>query len=101
MVQGLLLAPEYNLYDGIRYALGKINATKTLWRDLEQKDPPQQVRDFAIPCYFISGYYDYLTPYQTASDYLQQLQAPLKKMVCFEKSAHYPQFEEKKLSILG
>ena len=95
MIQGLLLAPEYNLYDGIRYVLGKINATKTLWRDLEQQDPSQQVQTLAVPCYFISGQYDYLTPRQTAMNYLQQLQAPVKEMVFFEHSAHYPQFEEK------
>ena len=28
-------------------------------------------------------------------NYLQQLQAPVKEMVFFEHSAHYPQFEEK------
>lgn len=39
--------------------------------------------------------YDYLAPRQSAKDYLELISAPEKEFIVFDKSAHYPQFEEK------
>ncbi|MNR60826.1 hypothetical protein D3C85_1824100 [compost metagenome] len=43
------------------------------------------------------GQYDYMTSVHAAREYFNVLEAPKKDFVIFEKSAHYPQFEEKEL----
>ncbi|GAA0321415.1 hypothetical protein GCM10008967_09940 [Bacillus carboniphilus] len=43
------------------------------------------------------GKYDYMTSVNIAETYFHQLDAPLKEFVIFEKSAHYPQFEQEEL----
>jgi pimeloyl-ACP methyl ester carboxylesterase len=53
------------------------------------------VSKLKIPCYFVMGKYDYLTPAITAKEYFDTIIAPVKEFVVFDHSAHYPQFEEK------
>ena len=42
------------------------------------------------------GKYDYMTTYNEAKNYFDRIDASQKEFITFEKSAHYPQFEEKK-----
>ena len=95
MVAGLLLNPEYNLWDAIRYAAGLRVSDNALWREVKLSNLPQEVPELKIPCYFLSGRYDYLTPIQNANNYLNTIKAPAKEFVVFEDSAHFPHFEEK------
>ncbi len=44
--------------------------------------------------FFFLGRYDLNTPSKLAADYLGRLRAPLKGLVWFEQSAHFPFFEE-------
>ena len=41
------------------------------------------------------GKYDYMTSTNSAKAYYDNVKAPIKDFIVFEKSAHYPQFEEK------
>ena len=95
MVTGLLLNPEYNLLDAIRYATGLLVSENTLWKEIKQSNLPQEVPELKIPCYFVTGKYDYLTPIRTANNYLNTIIAPTKEFIVFDESAHFPQFEEK------
>ena len=95
LVTGLLLNPEYNLWDAIRYAAGLRVSDNMLWKEIKQSDLPQEVPELRIPCYFVSGYYDYLTPIQNANNYLNTIIAPTKEFIVFDDSAHFPHFEEK------
>jgi L-proline amide hydrolase len=52
-----------------------------------------------IPVYFVMGQYDYMTSVNAAIEYFEVLEAPKKEFVIFEKSAHYPQFEEEELFV--
>ncbi|MCS0543573.1 hypothetical protein NXY55_26740, partial [Aeromonas veronii] len=45
--------------------------------------------------YFVMGKYDYMTSTKSAKAYFDNVNAPFKDFIVFEKSAHYPQFEEK------
>lgn len=47
-----------------------------------------------VPVYFFLGRHDYNTPSELAANYLQTLNAPRKKLVWFEESAHFPFLEE-------
>lgn len=95
VTKGLLLQSEYSPFDGLRYLLGLLATGDKLWNDMLHDDLTDEIRDLQIPCYFVSGYYDYLTPPATAKRYLETLNAPYKAFVVFNESAHYPQFEEK------
>lgn len=44
--------------------------------------------------YFFTGRHDYTTPFSLIETYYEQLEAPTKKQVWFEQSAHFPFFEE-------
>ena len=92
---GLLINPEYNLLDAIRYAMGLLVSDNTLWKEIKQSNLPQEVPELQIPCYFVTGKYDYLTPIQNANNYLNTIIAPSKDLIVFDNSAHFPQFEEK------
>jgi len=47
-----------------------------------------------VPVFFFMGKHDLHTPYASARSYFDQLQAPYKKFVTFEYSAHVPMMEE-------
>ncbi len=95
IVSGLLLSPEYNFIDTIRFGKGRSISNKILWTELMESNLPNEVSELKIPCYFVMGKYDYLTPVKTAKDYFDSISAPYKDFIVFEESAHYPQFEEK------
>jgi pimeloyl-ACP methyl ester carboxylesterase len=42
----------------------------------------------------MNGVYDYQTTYQTAYEYFEALQVPLKRFISFENSAHTPFYDE-------
>lgn len=94
MVTALLLNPEYNLSAYIRYSTGLLVSDNALWKEIKQSNLPQEVPELKIPCYFVTGKYDHLTPIQTANHYLNTIIAPSKGFVIFDDSAHFPQFEE-------
>lgn len=95
IVSGLLLSPEYNFLDAIRFGKGRSISNKILWTELMQTNLPNEVSELKIPCYFVMGKHDYLTPVKSAKDYYDSIKAPYKEFIIFEQSAHYPHFEEK------
>lgn len=54
----------------------------------------KNLKKVQIPIYFCLGVEDYVVPAMPASDYLQSLKAPKKKVYWFNKSGHFPQIEE-------
>ncbi|ANE85567.1 alpha/beta hydrolase [Bacillus cereus] len=48
-----------------------------------------------LPFYCLMGKYDYNTSFHAAKTYFDKIEADQKQFITFEKSAHYPQFEEK------
>ncbi len=95
IVSGILLNPEYNFFDTIRFGKGRSISSKILWTELMQSNLPNEVSELKIPCYFVMGKHDYLTPVNSAKAYFDSISAPFKEFVVFDESAHYPQFEEK------
>lgn len=94
---GFLFHREYNLLDVIRYLKG-VSLSQEILLDEESKNNITGIVDrLEIPVYFVMGQYDYMTSVNAAREYFNVLEAPKKDFVIFEKSAHYPQFEEKEL----
>ncbi|MFB8732930.1 hypothetical protein ACEQPO_00285 [Bacillus sp. SL00103] len=47
-----------------------------------------RVSTILIPCYFIIGEYDMITPAAVSKPYVEQLKAPIKEWFTFKESAH-------------
>jgi pimeloyl-ACP methyl ester carboxylesterase len=97
--------PEYTLAEKVNLWRGKIYSRSPdfgLWNTMLTFDVSQQVKELAIPAYFLHGQYDYTCAYPLAGAYFDTLQAPIKGFYTFENSAHSPLFEEpeKALKIL-
>jgi pimeloyl-ACP methyl ester carboxylesterase len=52
------------------------------------------VTEVGVPVAFFAGRDDYTTPSELVEEYFDLLEAPLKRMVWFERSAHFPFFSE-------
>lgn len=94
MATAFFLNPEYNLFAYLRYATGLYISDGALWKEIMQTNLPQEVPQLLIPCFFLAGKYDYLTPSRIANDYFERITAPAKEFIEFSESAHFPQFEE-------
>lgn len=91
----MLLSNEYNLFDVIRYNVG-LSKSQTVLLEKDLKNPlPNKVNKMKLPLYFLMGKYDYNTSLHATKTYFNTIEAEKKEFITFEKSAHYPQFEEK------
>ncbi|ADL53122.1 alpha/beta fold hydrolase [Clostridium cellulovorans] len=95
LIKGILFSKEYNLFDGVKYLKGVSINGDVLWNQVKNMNLPEEVKTLKVPCYFVSGRYDYMTAINTAKEYLDSISAPKKEFVVFEESAHFPQYEEK------
>ena len=92
---GMLLSNEYSLLDVIRYNVG-LSHSQSVLLEKDLKNPlPTKVTKMKLPFYFLMGKYDYNTSFHAAKTYFDTIEADQKEFIIFEKSAHYPQFEEK------
>lgn len=87
------LSPEYDAADakaidaGNLFTLGRILPQ---FLEVDYKD----VRAFPVPVVMFMGRHDYTTPSQPTADWLARVQAPDKRGVWFERSAHMIPWEE-------
>jgi pimeloyl-ACP methyl ester carboxylesterase len=92
----LLHAPEYSLRDCIRNL--RMTDMKFSCRWLEDEitrvNVLQEIRKLSVPVVFFAGSYDYTTPFVLVEQFYASLQAPSKKLIWFEHSAHNPDIEE-------
>lgn len=89
-----LSAPEYTLWDALNVKKGADLVAREMKYDLLPKPLEGEITDFDVPIFLFLGRHDYNTPSQLAADYLDRLDSPLKRLVWFEDSAHFPFFEE-------
>lgn len=53
-----------------------------------------QIPKIKIPAFFLSGRYDYVSSFDLVNNYYNQLEAPQKELIWFERSSHSPHIEE-------
>ena len=84
---------EYSFFTMIKYV--KAN-THCLSQPIGQEkvDFLNEVKSLDVPVYLFMGKWDYNTTYDLAKEWFEQLSAPYKEFVTFEKSGHTPQWEE-------
>lgn len=86
--------PEYTIRDKLNLTKGLKFSLKYLWDDIIGTDLLEQIDSIAIPVYIFQGTHDYVTPYQNARAFFDQLKAPKKKFFEFQYSAHTPFLDE-------
>ncbi|MDM5247253.1 alpha/beta hydrolase [Lysinibacillus sp. G4S2] len=94
-ILGMLLSREYNVLDLIRYNYGLAETQEQLLKEVFDKPLPKIATKLDLPFYFVMGKYDAMTSSNSAENYFNLIEADKKEFISFEKSAHYPQFEEK------
>jgi proline iminopeptidase len=86
---------EFTISDAIPWLLGQsISAYKLFPELFHTVDLTSQVPDLKIPYYLLQGKSDYITPWYLSEKYFNQLNAPKKTLIWFDKSGHEPLAEE-------
>jgi len=97
VVNGIFFASlknrEYTLSEKVNLWRGKILLNKNTQLKMND-DLRKTVTKLNIPTYFFSGAFDYTVNYNMSEEYLNQIEAPIKRFYLFENSAHSPIFEE-------
>lgn len=89
----IALSPAYGDTDLAPAKAGNAFASARLFGALHAVDL-RRYTHFTIPMIVMQGRYDLYTPYAVARDWVPTIQAPIRKFITFERSAHYPMLEE-------
>lgn len=91
--QAPLLAPEYTEQDADAIGKGSLFTLSKILPEFVNTDFTA-VKKFPIPVFMFMGRHDYTTPTEPTYKWLQQVNAPVKKGIWFENSAHMIMLEE-------
>jgi pimeloyl-ACP methyl ester carboxylesterase len=81
-------------FDITRFVLGAMFSLSTLEDEQNKVKIIQEVPEMKVPVYFCCGRRDYNVPFELVVEYAEELQAPQKRIIWFDHSAHIPNFEE-------
>ena len=87
------LSPEYTEADSKAWGKGSEFSVTTLWPRLADVSFTK-VKKMDVPLVFLLGRHDYTVPSPVAARWFGQVEAPSKKLVWLEHSAHMPMVEE-------
>ena len=90
MILPILRSPEYKLTDLWRYYKGAVFCLNNMWDEVVDLQFDKTVPELKVPVYLTEGRHDQNTPIPIAEAWFDQLQAPKKEWIWFEKSAHSP-----------
>lgn len=90
----LLKTKEYTLGDVAKYARGALYLSDYLWGQVVNYHFGETVKKLEVPVIITQGKHDYNTPSELAKEWFDALDAPFKKWIWFENSAHSPIKEE-------
>jgi pimeloyl-ACP methyl ester carboxylesterase len=93
--QAVMKSTEYSPEEFQNQGLGMELLCNQLTPLLNSYDAKSAIRLLVVPVIFVQGQFDMATPVAAAKDFFENLEAPAgKKMILFEKSAHFPMYEE-------
>jgi pimeloyl-ACP methyl ester carboxylesterase len=90
-----IASSEYGLLDKINFFRGIINTYNDVYQQLYDIDLRTDYTKLDVPVYFFLGRHDVNAPTVLAEEYEQVLDAPDKRIVWFEHSAHSPWINER------
>ena len=88
-----LRTDEAGLIDLVRFGRGNRFSLEALRPQYSRMDLTR-IRRFAVPVIFMLGRHDWHVPAVLAAQYFESVDAPTKRLVWFERSAHNPPFEQ-------
>lgn len=94
LIWAALRTDEANLIDLIRFGQGNRFSLRHLWPEFRDFNIAETLTSFGTPIIFLLGRYDWEVPSTLAASYFERIQAPHKRLIWFEQSAHNPPFEE-------
>ena len=96
MVRLALSSPAYSWIDLCKIPLGARYSLQRLWKEIfYETNLFRQAPRLEVPVYFFLGRHDRVVAWEVAERYFDALDAPRgKRIVWFEHSGHWPQFEE-------
>lgn len=89
-----LFATEYSLFDGLNVAKGPQLYAKHMKYDIVSEAEIDTITAFEMPVAFVMGVNDMVTPVSQARAYYDKIAAPERRWYDFERSAHFPFYEE-------
>lgn len=90
----LLRTREYGWLDRLNFFRGVFASMDLLWPQLMTINLFEQAPTLEVPVYFLEGRHDMEAPSALAERYFRALVAPRKKLIWFERSAHFVNTEE-------
>jgi pimeloyl-ACP methyl ester carboxylesterase len=97
LIWAALRTDEANLIDLIKFGQGNRFSLRHLWPEFRDFDIDETLSSFETPIIFLLGRYDWEVPSTLAASYFERIQAPHKRLIWFEQSAHNLPFEESHL----
>jgi pimeloyl-ACP methyl ester carboxylesterase len=94
LIWAALRTDEANLIDLIKFGQGNRFSLEHLWEEFRAFQIDDRHTTFEVPIVFMLGRHDWQVPSTLAARYFERIQAPAKRLVWFEQSAHNPPFEE-------
>lgn len=94
VLRALMKTREYGWLDRINFFRGIFASMDLLWPQLMTVNLFEQAPALDVPVYFLEGRYDQEVPSVLAEQYHRALVAPRKRLVWFERSAHFINVEE-------
>lgn len=94
MLKPLIFCKEYTIGNKLGFLDGSKFSLNILFPPILKIDLSESIPELKIPIYFLQGEHDYVTSYIEAKEYFDNLIAPKKEFITFNKSAHSPPFEE-------
>jgi pimeloyl-ACP methyl ester carboxylesterase len=90
LIRAALSTDEANLADLVKFGQGNRFSLVQLEDEISQLHLSGQYRSFKVPVFFLLGRYDRHVPAVLAEQYLGKIEAPYKRLIWFEQSAHNP-----------
>lgn len=94
LLASLLRSPDYTGWDIVRTFRGITNTPADLLAELADLDLVRALPRLDVPVVVAQGRQDQVAPGDAAQRYFDVLEAPSKRFVWFEQSAHTPQLDE-------
>jgi len=94
LIWAALSTDEANLIDLVKFGQGNRFSLTRLEGEISRLNLSDRYLSFDVPIFFLLGRYDWHVPAVLAQQYFEKIEAPCKRLVWFEQSAHNPPFEE-------
>jgi pimeloyl-ACP methyl ester carboxylesterase len=97
LIWDMMSQPEFTWVDAYLNIRGALLSLDSLMDQLMQVNLIADANRFEVPVFFALGRHDQQVPADLAAEYFERLEAPSKRIIWFENSAHTPSLEEPEL----